>query len=87
MFGWFKKKAKAEKPLEWEEYKGFRIAAKPAPEGGQYRVAGVIEKGEGEELKQKSFTRADLIPSLDEAKTFSIMKAKLMIDQLGDRVF
>lgn len=88
MFGWFKKdKTPKAKSLEWIEYKGFQIAAAPVSEGGQYRVGGKITKGEGESLKERSFLRADLIPSQDEAKEFSITKAKLMVDQLGDRVF
>lgn len=88
MFGWFKKdKAPKTVALDWIEYKGFQVAAQPVSEGGQYRVGGKITKGEGDEIKEHSFLRADLIPSEDEAKEFSITKAKLMIDQLGDRVF
>lgn len=87
MFGFFKR-SKAEKAvtLEWHEYKGFRIAASPKSEGSQYRVAGVIEK-DGDPIQRHSFVRADLIPSQEEAVNFSIKKAELMIDQLGDRVF
>lgn len=88
MFGWFKKdKAVKTAQIEWEEYKGFRIAATPLPEGGQFRVSGRIEKGEGEEIQSHTFHRADLIPTKEEAETFSLMKAKLMVDQLGDRLF
>jgi hypothetical protein len=88
MFGWFKKgKVTKEVKIEWEEYKGFRVAATPAPEGGQFRVCGKIEKGEGDALQSHTFFRADLIPTKEEAETFSLMKAKLMVDQLGDRVF
>lgn len=88
MFGWFKKnKSERTVTLEWEEYKGFRVAASPVPENGQYRISGQIEKGEGESIQSHTFYRADLIPSEDEAKHFSLMKAKLMVDQLGDRIF
>ena len=88
MFGWFKsKKASKEAQLEWETYRGFRIAPTPSAEGGQYRVGGKIEKGEGEATRSYSFVRADLIPSKDEADSISLMKAKLMVDQLGDGLF
>ena len=87
MFGWLKKSPKKAPELEWEEYRGFRIAATPISEGGQYRVSGKIEKGEGEGLQSHNFVRADLIANADEAKSFSVMKAKLMVDQLGDRLF
>jgi hypothetical protein len=89
MFGWFKKKdsPKKEPALEWVEYKGFRLAASPMPENGQFRVAGRIEKGEGESLQQHQFVRADLIPSEKEAHEFSLNKGRMMIDQLGDRLF
>lgn len=87
MFGWFKKSSPKADKKEWEDYEGFRVCATPIPEGGQYRVSGIIEKGEGEAKKQHTFVRADLIASKDEAKEFTVMKAKLMIDQLGDRVF
>ena len=88
MFGWFKSKTAAkEATLEWESYRGFRIAAAPLSEGGQYRVGGKIEKGEGEEARHYSFVRADLIPNKEEADSISLMKAKLMVDQLGDSLF
>jgi len=88
MFGWLKKSKTAKEPKrEWIEYKGYKIAATPISEGSQYRVSGVIEKGEDELKKSHSFVRADLISSELESKDFSIMKAKLMVDQLGDGVF
>ncbi|TCS43988.1 HlyU family transcriptional regulator [Reinekea marinisedimentorum] len=87
MFGWFKKASAKPEKKDWEDYQGFRVCATPIAEGGQYRVSGIIEKGEGEDKQQHTFVRADLIAGKDEAKQFTVMKAKLMIDQLGDRVF
>jgi hypothetical protein len=89
MFGWFKKnKTAAVSKIDWEEYKGFRIAATPINEGGQYRVSGIIEQEEdGAETKKHTFVRADLIPTQDEAIRITLMKARLMVDQLGIRVF
>jgi hypothetical protein len=88
MFGWFKKATSPkEVKLDWVEYNGFRIAASPISEGSQYRVSGCIERGEGEQVKRHTFVRSDLIPSREEAEQFSIMKGKLMVDQLGESVF
>ena len=89
MFGWFKKKeaGTVTRSLQWIEYKGFRVAAAPIPENGQFRLAGEIEKGEGEALRKHQFVRADLFPAQKDADEFSIAKAKMMIDQLGDKLF
>lgn len=88
MFGWLKrsKKTKEAPPLAWQSYKAFEIAASPIQEGQQYRVAGFIRSTDAEP-KETRFIRADIIPSKDEAIAFSLKKAELMIDQLGDKVF
>jgi hypothetical protein len=87
MFGWFKKN-KAAVTIDWEEYKGFRIAATPIREGGQYRISGVIEYDqEGMPPKHHTFVRADLIPGQDEAARIALLKARLMVDQMGVSVF
>ncbi|TXR54842.1 HlyU family transcriptional regulator [Reinekea thalattae] len=87
MFGWFKKSPAAPVKQVWVEHNGFRICATPIAEAGQYRVSGIIEKGEDEAVKQHRFVRADLIANKDEADAFSVLKAKLMIDQMGDAIF
>jgi hypothetical protein len=90
MFGWFKKNKEnnSNVAVDWEEYKGFRVAATPINEGGQFRVSGIIEQDqEDAEPKRHQFVRADLIPIQDEAVNISLMKAKMMVDQLGARVF
>ncbi|MBU2864265.1 HlyU family transcriptional regulator [Reinekea marina] len=91
MFGWFKKdkSGKASVPkLDFEEYKGFQIAATPINEGGQFRVSGVIElAAEGETTKQHRFVRADLIPNEEEAVRITQLKARMMVDQMGERLF
>ncbi|REG84989.1 HlyU family transcriptional regulator [Marinomonas pollencensis] len=69
------------------EYKGFEIIPAPIPEGGQFRVAATITKGEGEEQKTHQFIRSDLIPSRDECIAITMRKTKLTIDQLGDNLF
>lgn len=66
-----------------EEYKGYTITPTPQEEGGQYRVCGVITKGE----QTHRFFRADLIAGADLCATETMRKAKLTVDQLGDSIF
>ena len=65
------------------EHKGFHIKATPIPEGGQYRVCGVISKGD----QEKKFIRSDLIPEAQLACDISMDKAVTIIDQQGDKLF
>lgn len=74
-------------PTEVIQHNGFSIIPAPISEGGQYRVAATITKGEGELLKTHKFIRSDVIANRDECITFTIMKAKLTIDQSGERIF
>jgi hypothetical protein len=70
------------------EYKGFNIIPAPMSEGGQFRVSATISKQEGEEeAKVHKFIRSDLIPNRDECISITVRKAKMMIDQQGDRIF
>ena len=69
------------------EYKGFEIIPAPIAEGGQFRVAATITKGEGDEQKVHKFIRSDLIPNRDECIEITMRKTKLTIDQLGDNLF
>jgi hypothetical protein len=76
-----------EKAEDVVEYKGFSIVPAPMKDGGQYRVAATITKGEGEEQKTHTFIRSDLMPNRDECLEITLRKAKLTIDQLGDNIF
>lgn len=69
------------------EHNGYRIEAMPYAEAGQYQVAGVISKQIDGSTKQHRFVRADRFSTIDEAAEFSIMKARQIIDQQGDRIF
>ncbi|TBR42760.1 transcriptional regulator [Marinomonas agarivorans] len=69
------------------EHQGFTIIPAPQREGGQYRVAATITKGEDEAQQTHHFIRSDLIASRDECLEVTIRKAKMTIDQLGDRIF
>ena len=72
---------------EPEVYKDFLIFAEPAKEAGGYRVGARIEKEVGGEMQVHHLIRADTIQSAEEANKISILKAKLMIDQMGEGIF
>jgi hypothetical protein len=74
----------APKTPEPEEYEGFRIIVDPVKEGGGYRLAALIEKEIGGEVKRHRLIRADTFQSQDEARQFSLAKAKQMIDEQGE---
>lgn len=66
------------------EYKGFVIEATPMQEGqGQYRICGLISKGES----QKQFIRSDLVAGLEMAEKYTLDKGSIIIDQRGDSIF
>ena len=69
------------------EYKGYRIRPAPYPAKGQYQTAGVIEKEIGGEMKAHRFVRAETHASKDDAVSFSVAKARQIIDEQGDRIF
>jgi hypothetical protein len=70
-----------------EDYNGFVIAPTPYPEGGQYQLAGTITKQVGGEVKVHKFVRADRFSSAEDAVEFTLVKARQMIDQQGDKLF
>lgn len=73
--------------VETVEHEGFRILVDPIKESGGYRLAATIEKEVGGELRSHRMIRADVFNAEDEAKKFSLAKAKQMIDQQGDKLF
>jgi hypothetical protein len=68
-------------------YDDFQIIAEPQPSNGQWQVAGRIEKQFGETTKTHRFIRADTLPGETDAANEMVRKAKMMIDQQGDRIF
>ena len=72
---------------EPEAYNGFRIFPEPVKESGGYRLAARIEKEIDGEVKTHEMIRADMFNSLEQANEGTITKAKMMIDQMGDRIF
>lgn len=70
-----------------EEYKGFTITPRPYMESGQYQLAGIISKEVDGAVKEHKFVRADRFSSADDAVEFTLLKARQMIDQSGDKLF
>lgn len=68
-------------------YKECLIYAEPMPEGGQWRLAGRIVKGEGDAAKEHKFIRADIFANRDEVEAATLRKARQIIDEQGDRLF
>jgi hypothetical protein len=76
-----------EKVSEPVEYKGFIIRAAPYKSEGQYQSAGIIEREIGGVRKEHRFIRADAFASYDDAVTFSLGKARQIVDLQGERMF
>ncbi|RVU84736.1 hypothetical protein EOL70_10820 [Leucothrix sargassi] len=70
-------------PAKIEEYGGFEIIPMPQKEGGQYRLNGIIRKGD----QEHQLIRADTFSSPDECSKEVLRKGRLLIDQMGDRLF
>ena len=77
----------AETPGESVEYNGFTICAAPYKEGDRYQTTGTIAKEIAGVRKEHRFVRADSHASLETATEFSLVKARQIVDQLGDRLF
>ncbi len=75
------------KTVSEAEHKGFRIEAQPYLAGGQYQMSGRITKAVAGQAKEHRFIRADRFSSLEEAAEFTLVKARQIIDQQGDRLF
>ena len=72
---------------EPDSYKDCLIYAEPMPEGGQWRLAGRIVKGEGEAAREHKFIRADIFSSRDDVEAATYRKARQIIDEQGDGLF
>ena len=69
------------------EYKGYRIRPSPYQAGSQYQTSGIIEKDFPSGTREHRFVRAESHPSKEDAVAFSLIKARQIIDQQGDRMF
>jgi len=79
--------AAAEKTPEPVEYKGFIIRPAPFRAAGQFQTAGTIEREINGVRKEHRFIRADAFASFDDAVTFTLAKARQMVDLQGERMF
>ncbi len=75
------------KTVEPVEYKGFQIYQESIAEGGQFRLAGRIEKSLDGEIKSHRFIRSDLLGSKEDANELMLKKSQMFIDQMGDKIF
>ena len=70
------------------EHNGFRIVPQPTRQGGgQFLTAGVIVHEGPAGRREHRFVRADTHATLDEAREFTIAKARRLIDEQGERLF
>lgn len=74
-------------PAKEVEHKGFVIRASPRSVGGQFQVAGTIAKEVAGQMREHVFVRADTFGDLDTAVEITLNKAKMTIDQQGERLF
>ena len=78
----------AEKVSDPVEYKGFVIRAAPYKnDKAHYQTAGMIEREIDGVRKEHRFIRADSYASYEDALTFTLNKARQIIDLQGDRIF
>lgn len=70
-----------------QEHAGFVIHATPFREGGQYQLAGAIEKDVDGTRRRQEFIRADRFTDRDEAVQFTFAKGRQIIDEQGEKLF
>lgn len=70
-----------------EAYKDLTLVAKPMKDGNQFRIAGFIEKNDGDRRMVRNFIRADVFSGEKEAVEFTMRKAKQIVDQHGPALF
>jgi hypothetical protein len=79
--------SQAQKVVEPVDYKGFIIRPAPFKSEAGYQTAGTIEREIGGVRKEHRFIRADAFASFDDAVTFTLSKARQMVDLQGERMF
>lgn len=68
------------------EYRGFRIVPAPAEEPNGWRIGAVISKEIDGEQRSYHMIRADVFAELDFVIDLTIRKAKLVIDEQGEKI-
>lgn len=74
-------------PDRTETYADCLIKAAPKREASQYRLGGIIEKQIDGQTRIRSFIRADLFSSEQDATDAAFRKARQIIDQHGPSLF
>lgn len=87
LFGRGDAAAPAKVAEETEAYNDLLLVAAPIQEGGQYRLAGRIEKRDGDQVLIRSFIRADVFASRDDTVASTFRKARQIADQHGTSLF
>lgn len=75
------------KTVEPREYDGCRVFATPQREGSQFRLAGRIEKDVNGEVLTRTFIRADIFTTEDDAVEFTFRKGEQIIQQSRASLF
>lgn len=70
-----------------EGYKGFTIHAIEMRAGGEFQLAGLIEKEIDGEKRSEKFVRADRIADREQLIVLTLAKGRQIVDEQGDRVF
>jgi hypothetical protein len=74
-------------PVAEETYKGFTVKALIMQVGGEYQLAGQIEKDVGGVHKSFKFIRADRMSSKEDVVSLSLAKGRQIVDEQGERLF
>lgn len=69
------------------DYKGCSIQPDPIREGDLWRVAAEIRREHAGEIQVHRLIRADTMPDPAAAAEMALAKARLVIDQQGERLF
>ena len=69
------------------DYNGYAIRPAPRKQSSGWLLAGVSSKEFPDGVTEHTFVRADTFAARDEAVSFTITKAKQLIDERGDRLF
>lgn len=70
-----------------EMHEGYIITPAPMAESGQFRLCAEIRKEIDGEMKTHTLIRADMFSSADQAVEASVLKAKQVIREQGERMF
>ena len=79
--------ANAPEPFETLDYGGYRIRPAPIREGELWRVAAEISREIDGATRTHRLVRADTLPDRQAAADAAVAKARLVVDQQGDRMF